>query len=467
MTEKQFPQKQKPQGRIKNFEEVSQGFTAEQAKIEAERCLQCKNPLCVQGCPVNVQIPQFIELIKQGNPQQAARIIKQTNNLPAVCGRVCPQENQCEQACILNKAGKAPVNIGNLERFAADSLQQEDPESIAEKKQEKVAIIGGGPSGLTCAADLSKLGYQVTLFEAFHKAGGVLVYGIPEFRLPKSIVEQEVQNIKRLGVKLETNIVGGATVSVEDLFEEGFAAIYIAVGAGTPKFLNIPGENMGGVFSANEYLTRVNLMKSYDFPNNATPIKRGTKAVVVGGGNVAMDAARTALRLLDSGEDSYVKVLYRRSRSEMPARQEEIENAAEEGIEFEFLTNPIEIIAGESGKVARVKCVKMELGEPDAGGRRRPAPIQGSEFYLKADLVIIAAGAAANPLITGRTKGLKINDRGYIEVDELGMTSIPGVFAGGDIVTGSATVIKAMGAGKDAANRIDDWLRLKQAHTGS
>jgi len=464
MTEsmKNEPKKQNAAKRAQNFEEVSLGFTKEQAIAEAQRCLQCKNPLCVPGCPVNVQIPQFIQLIKDGKPEQAAKKIKQTNNLPAVCGRVCPQENQCEGECILNKMGKEPVNIGALERYAADSLKTGDCD-IAETgiMKQKVAVIGGGPSGLSCAADLGKLGYQVTLFEAFHKAGGVLVYGIPEFRLPKGIVEEEIRCIEDLGVKFELNFVAGATATVQDLFDEGFEAAYLSVGAGTPRFLNIPGENIGGVFSANEYLTRVNLMKAYDFPLQATPVKQGCRVVVVGGGNVAMDAARTALRLIKEKKDCNVKVIYRRSREEMPAREDEIENAIEEGVQIEFLTSPLEIIAGEKGTVAKIKCNKMKLGEPDDSGRRRPEIIEGSEIELDADIVIVAVGALSNPLLTKKTKGLKLNQRGYIEVDEAGMTSISGVFAGGDIVTGAATVIKAMGAGKKAAKNIAVWLQSK------
>ncbi len=454
MNKRLEPNKQPADQRKNNFDEVSFGFDDEQAHQEATRCLQCKNPLCVQGCPVNVKIPEFIQLIKDGKPQEADAKIKETNNLPAVCGRVCPQENQCEQKCILAKTPQGPINIGGLERYASNFKSSQEAAKAKDYSLPKVAVIGAGPSGLTCAADLAKQGYPVTVFETFHAAGGVLVYGIPEFRLPKEIVQEEVEYIKSLGVEIEYNTVVGATLSFQDLLDEGYQAIFIGVGAGTPRFLKIPGENLSGIFSANEYLTRVNLMKAHTFPENATPVKKGQQVTIIGGGNVAMDAARTALR---AGSEK-VTVLYRRSREEMPAREEEIENAVEEGVEFQYLTAPLEFLANENGVVNKVKCVRMELGAPDDSGRRSPVEVPYSDFELDTDMVIVAVGALANPLLTSKMSALKTNKRGYIEVDEKLMTSIPGVFAGGDIVTGAATVIKAMGAGKQAAQEIVNYL---------
>ncbi len=460
---KKTPMKeQPPEERIKNFNEVPYGYTVEEAIAEANRCLQCSPPPCVKGCPVNVDIPGFIKLIKEKDFRGAINRIKLTNNLPAVCGRVCPQEDQCEKACTLGKIkGGEPVAIGRLERFAADWEAEhgvETPE-IIEKKDGKVAIVGAGPAGLTAAADLAKMGHEVTVFEAFHKAGGVLVYGIPEFRLPKSIVEREVENIKKLGVKFEFNRVIGKILTIDELLnEEGFDAVYIATGAGTPRFMNIPGENLIGVYSASELLTRTNLMKAYKFPEYDTPIKVGNKVAVIGGGNVAMDAARTSLRL----GAREVHVVYRRSRIEMPARAEEIHHAEEEGIIFDFLTNPTRIIGDENGRVKQMECIKMRLGEPDSSGRRRPIPIEGSEFKMDVDIVVVAIGQSSNKVLLQATPNLKLNKRGYIEADETGKTSIEGVYAGGDIVTGAATVILAMGAGKTAAKAIDEYITNKK-----
>ncbi|MDP8218035.1 MAG: NADPH-dependent glutamate synthase [Candidatus Theseobacter exili] len=447
--------KQNTSARSKNFKEVALGYTEEQAINEANRCLKCKKPLCVEGCPVRVQIPEFIKLIEDRKYVEAAYKIKETNSLPAVCGRVCPQEDQCEKTCILSKKGD-PIRIGYLERFAADELEKsgEKTEEIVPSKQGKVAVIGSGPAGLTCAVDLAKLGYPVKILEAFHDTGGVLRYGIPEFRLPKHIVKNEVEYIKKLGIEIELNCVVGATVSIEDLRNEGYRAFFIGVGAGTPRFMNIPGENLNGVYSANEFLTRVNLMKAYDFPNSATPIKRGNHVAVVGGGNVAMDSARSALRL---GAEK-VDIIYRRSRVEMPARIEEIENAEEEGIEFHLLTNPKRIIGNKDNWVTGIECYRMELGEPDDSGRRRPVVVHGSEFIIDLDTVIIAIGNDANPLLTNRIEGLELNKWGNIVADENGKTSVPGMYAGGDIVTGAATVIEAMGAGRNSANTIAKYL---------
>lgn len=447
---------QAPDKRRHNFKEVALGYTLEEARTEAKRCLQCKKPLCVEGCPVNVQIPHFIKCIVDGDIKEALRIIKETNNLPAICGRVCPQEEQCESKCILGRKGE-PVAIGRLERFAADyMMEQEEDQQVPEmaKRDKKIAIVGSGPAGLTAAADLAKLGYDVTVFEAFHEPGGVLVYGIPEFRLPKSLVRKEIDGLKKLGVKFETNVIIGKTITIDELLDNGYEAVFIGTGAGLPKFMNIPGENLNGVYSANEYLTRINLMKAYDFPNSHTPIKQGKKVAVVGGGNVAMDAARSALRL---GAEE-VHIIYRRSEEEMPAREEEVHHAKEEGIIFDVLTNPVEIL-GQDGWVTGIKCIRMELGEPDESGRRRPIPIEGSEFVMDIDTVIIAIGTSPNPLIKSTTKDLAVYPWGGIIIDEeTGATSKDRVYAGGDAVTGAATVILAMGAGKRAAKAIHEKL---------
>lgn len=448
---------QKPEVRKRNFEEVPLGYDEETAIREAQRCLQCKNPACVQGCPVSVDIPGFIKLIREREFTKAIRHIWERNSLPAVCGRVCPQEIQCEGMCILGKKDR-PVAIGNLERFVADREREHGTGDLPPKQPptgKRVAVVGSGPSGLTVAGDLILKGHDVTIFEAFHKPGGVLVYGIPEFRLPKEIVYSEVNFLERLGVRLECNVVVGRTVSLDELFEEGYDAIYIGVGAGLPRFLNIPGENLIGVYSANEYLTRANLMKAYLFPKYDTPIVKGRNVAVFGAGNVAMDAARTAMRL---GADQ-VRIVYRRSRDEMPARAAEIHHAEEEGIEFHLLTAPKRFIGNKNGRVTGVECLRMELGKPDESGRRRPVPVEGSEFELDCDLAVIAVGAAANPLLTQSTEGLEINERGYIVADpETGKTTKPGVWAGGDIVTGQATVILAMGAGRKASDSIHKYL---------
>jgi len=445
--------------RARNFLEVPTGYTPEMAVLEAQRCLQCKKPGCVAGCPVGIDIPGFIQLIKDGDFTRSIRHIWQKNSLPAVCGRVCPQEIQCEGLCILAKKGDA-VAIGNLERFAADWERGNGTGELppkAEPTGKKVAVVGSGPSGLTVAGDLVVKGHDVTVMEAFHKPGGVLVYGIPEFRLPKAIVAQEVNFLERLGVKVECNAVVGRTVSLDELFEEGYDAIYLGVGAGLPRFMNIPGENLVGILSANEYLTRANLMKAYLFPKVDTPIPIGKDVVVLGAGNVAMDSARTAMRL---GANK-VRIVYRRSRQEMPARIAEIHHAEQEGIEFFLLTNPIEYLGNDNGRLTGMTCLKMELGEPDDSGRRRPVPIEGSEFHLDCDLCIVAVGSGANPLLTSSTPDLKLNQWGYIEADqETGKTYKKGVWAGGDIVTGAATVILAMGAGRKAADSIHDYLIL-------
>jgi glutamate synthase (NADPH/NADH) small chain len=448
---------QDPQVRIGNFQEVPLGYRPEQAQAEAARCLQCKKPVCIQGCPVAVDIPGFIQLIREGEFAAAARRIKQTNCLPAVCGRVCPQETQCEVQCLLGKRAE-PVAIGRLERFAADYEREHGLVEIpppAPLTGKRVAVVGSGPAGLTVAGDLVRWGHQVTVFEAFHQPGGVLMYGIPEFRLPKEIVLQEVEYLKRLGVQIELNQVIGKSIALEELLdEEGFNAVFVGVGAGAPHFMGLPGENLGGVYSANEYLTRSNLMKAYAFPEYDTPIVRGRNVCVIGGGNVAMDAARTARRL---GADT-VHILYRRSRAELPARAEEVHHAEEEGIVFRLLCAPLEFLGDQRGIVRQVRCQEMELGEPDESGRRRPLPKPGAEFILDTDLVIVAIGSAANPLLTRSTEGLGLNRRGYVVVDESGRTTLPGVWAGGDIVTGSATVILAMGAGKTAARDIHRFL---------
>jgi len=451
---------QDPQVRRSNFKEVPLGYSEEMAVQEAKRCLQCKKPNCVKGCPVAVDIPGFIQCIADGNFNAAASVLWKQNSLPAVCGRVCPQEVQCEGACILARRGGEAVAIGNLERFAADHArvgEAQDLPKTASATGKKVAVVGSGPSGLTVASDLVLKGHDVTVFEAFHKPGGVLVYGIPEFRLPKDIVRSEVAMLERLGVTLVCNQVVGCTVLVDELFEQGFEAIYVGVGAGLPSFLNIPGENSIGILSANEYLTRANLMKAYLFPEYDTPIARGKNVVVLGAGNVAMDAARTALRL---GAET-VKVVYRRSRTEMPARVAEIHHAEQEGVEMFLLSNPSSFCGDEQGRLTGMECIQMELGEPDDSGRRRPVPKPGSDFHLACDLAIVAVGSGANPLLTGSTEGLNLNEWGYIVTDdESAKTSRRGVWAGGDIVTGAATVILAMGAGRCAANSIHKYLTL-------
>lgn len=448
---------QKPEIRRRNFDEVPLGYTPEMAMQEASRCIQCKKPSCMEGCPVQVDIPGFIKLIKEGEFTKAIRKIWEKNSLPAICGRVCPQEIQCEGNCVLGKKGE-PVAIGNLERFAADYERLHGTGELPPKAPatgKKVAVIGSGPAGLTVAGDLILKGHDVTVFEAFHKGGGVLVYGIPEFRLPKDIVASELNYLERLGVKFVYNCVVGKTITIDELFEQGYDAVFIGVGAGLPRFLNIPGENLVGIYSANEYLTRANLMKAYLFPEYDTPIAKGKNVVVIGAGNVAMDAARTAMRL---GADS-VKIVYRRSREEMPARLAEIHHAEEEGIEFHLLTNPIEFLGDENGKVKGMRCIKMELGEPDESGRRRPVPIEGSEFEMECDLVVISVGASANPVLTQATEGLELNKWGYIVADpETGKTKKKGVWAGGDIVTGQATVILAAGAGRKASDSIHQYL---------
>jgi glutamate synthase (NADPH) small chain len=456
---RQIMPQQNVKTRIKNFKEVPFGYTVEQAQREASRCIQCKKPLCYEGCPVNIDIPAFIKLVGEGDFIGAARKIKETNALPAVCGRVCPQEDQCEKVCIMGKKGE-PVSIGSLERFVADYERGHGDDYIPdmpEKTGRKIAVVGSGPAGLTVAGDLAKKGHEVTIFETLHKAGGVLVYGIPEFRLPKSIVEAEINYLRKLGVRIELNCVIGKSETVEELLNDGFDAVFLGTGAGLPLFMQIPGENLNGVYSANEYLTRVNLMKAYD-PEYETPILRKNKVAVLGGGNVAMDAARTAQRL--GAKDAYV--VYRRSRKEMPARIDEIHHGEEEGLKFKFLMNPIRIMGDDNGWVKGLECMKMKLGEPDESGRRRPIPIEGSETILDVECVIVAIGNGPNPLIPATTPGLKTNRRGNIIADEeTGKTSKEGVFAGGDIVTGAATVILAMGAGKKAAVAIDKYVREK------
>ncbi len=457
---------QAPEVRAHNFEEVALGYTPEIAVDEANRCLNCRNRPCVNGCPVNIRIPDFIMKIKEKDFEGAYQIISESSSLPAVCGRVCPQETQCEEQCTLAKKFEA-VGIGRLERFVADWHNSHSTEKAKapEANGHRVAVVGSGPSGLTCAGDLARKGYQVTVYEALHTAGGVLVYGIPEFRLPKSIVAREVETLKELGVDIETNVIIGKTLTVDELFEMGYEAVFIGSGAGLPNFMNIPGEAYKGVYSANEYLTRSNLMKAYqDDPH--TPIMKGGKVAVVGGGNVAMDAARTALRL--GAEKVYI--VYRRSMEELPARREEVEHAEEEGIDFRLLCNPVEILGynnpdnprdPKNGFVTGIRCIRMELGEPDAGGRRRPVPVEGSEFELDVDTVVMAIGTSPNPLIKSTTQGLEVNRRGGIIVNEEGLTSRANIYAGGDAVTGSATVISAMGAGKVAAKAIDEALSQK------
>lgn len=450
---------QAPKVRATNFEEVCLGYNEEEAKEEASRCLKCKNAQCMKGCPVSIKIPEFIKKVEEGNIAKAYEIISEDSALPAICGRVCPQESQCEGKCVRGIKGE-PISIGKLERYVADWARENGivPQKPENTNGKKVAVIGSGPAGLTCAGDLAKLGYEVTIFEALHEAGGVLIYGIPEFRLPKdSVVKSEVENLKKLGVKIETNVVVGKAVTIDELFEEeGFEAVFIGSGAGLPRFMGIPGEQANGVFSANEYLTRNNLMKAFD-PTSDTPIVRGKKVAVVGGGNVAMDAARTALRL---GAEVYI--VYRRSESELPARAEEVHHAKEEGIIFELLTNPTEILVDENGWVKGMRCVRMELGEPDASGRRSPVEIPDSEFELELDTVIMSLGTSPNPLISSTTKGLEINKRRCIVAEEeTGKTTKEGVYAGGDAVTGAATVILAMEAGKKAAKGIHEYLRDK------
>ena len=450
---------QEPKVRATNFEEVCYGYNKEEAMEEATRCINCKNAKCIEGCPVSINIPGFISKVKEGSFEEAYKVISESSALPAVCGRVCPQESQCEGRCIRGIKGE-PISIGKLERFVADWARENNikPEPAKEKKNHKVAIIGSGPAGLTCAGDLAKMGYDVTIFEALHEAGGVLIYGIPEFRLPKQkVVAAEIENVKALGVKIETNVVIGKATTIDELMDqEGFEAVFIGSGAGLPKFMGIPGENANGVFSANEYLTRNNLMKAFR-EDYDTPIARGKKVAVVGGGNVAMDAARTALRL-----GAEVHIVYRRSEEELPARVEEVHHAKEEGIIFNLLTNPIEILSDENGWVKGMKCIRMELGEPDASGRRRPVEVPGSEFELELDTVIMSLGTSPNPLISSTTEGLEVNKWKCIVADENnGKTTKEGVYAGGDAVTGAATVILAMGAGKAAAKGIDEYLSGK------
>lgn len=451
---------QDPKVRIHNYNEVPFGYSEETAMKEASRCLQCKKPACRTGCPVGVDIPAFVKLIAEGKFIEAAWKLKEDSALPAVCGRVCPQEDQCEKFCIVGKKGE-PVAIGRLERFAADYERNKGEVKIPElapKNGKKVAVVGAGPAGLTVAGDLIKLGYDVTIYEALHKPGGVLVYGIPEFRLPKSIVEAEVNYLEKLGVKIITNAVIGRLHTIDELFAEGYDAVFLGVGAGSPVFMGIPGENLSGIYSANEYLTRSNLMKAYLFPEYDTPIVRGKNVAVIGGGNVAMDSVRTALRL--GAENAYI--IYRRSEVELPARAEEVHHAKEEGVQFKLLTNPVEYIGDENGWVKGIKCVQMELGEPDESGRRRPIEKKGSEFVIEVDTVVVSVGTNANPIIPMTTPGLETNKWGYIVAkDESGLTSREAVYAGGDIVTGSATVILAMGAGKKAAAAIHEYLSKK------
>ena len=452
---------QEPEVRIKNFNEVALGYTEEEAVKEAERCLQCRVPMCVKGCPVQIDIPAFIREIRNRNFEKAAEIIKRYNNLPAICGRDCHREIQCEATCVVGKMkDHEPVAIGRLERFVADweaeNVGMKLPK-LPDKRPQKVAVIGAGPGGITCAADLAKMGYEVTIFEAFHEPGGVLIYGIPEFRLPKKIVKREMDYIRALGVNIVTDVVVGRSITIREILDE-YDAVYIGIGAGAPKFMGIPGTNLIGVFSASEILTRVNLMRAYDFPNYDTPVKKGSKVMVVGAGNVAMDAARTALRL----GAKEVTIVYRRSEKEMPARIEEYHHALEEGIKFKWLTQPVRYIGDENGKLVAVECIKMELGEPDASGRRRPIPIEGSNFIMEVDMAIEAIGQGPQKILLQNFPELKLNKWGYIEVDpETCATNIPGVYAGGDIVTGAATVIEAMGAGKRAAKAIHEYLSSK------
>ena len=447
---------QDPNVRARNFEEVCYGYDRDEAMLEASRCLNCRNPRCVQQCPVGIRIPEFIAQVKIGAFAEAARVIARDSSLPAVCGRVCPQETQCEGSCILGVKGE-PVAIGKLERFVADWSRERGgvPVEKAPSNGVKVAVVGSGPAGLACASDLAKMGYEVTIFEVLHKAGGVLQYGIPEFRLPKErVVEPEIDSVRALGVKIETNVVVGRTLTIDELLDrEGFTAVFVGSGAGLPRFMGIPGESLNGVFSANEFLTRNNLMRAFD-PESDTPVFVGRHVVVVGGGNVAMDAARTALRL-----GAEVTIVYRRTEKELPARAEEVHHALEEGIVFRMLTNPVEVLGDEKGWVRALRCIRMELGEPDASGRRSPVPVAGSEFELPADEVIMALGTSPNPLIASTTKGLETERHGCIVADADGATTRPGVFAGGDAVTGAATVILAMGAGRRAASAIDAYVK--------
>ncbi|MGV8175894.1 MAG: NADPH-dependent glutamate synthase [Methanothrix sp.] len=449
--------KQSPEKRKRNFQEVALGYSPEQAAKEASRCIQCKKPKCVEGCPVGVEIPTFINAMREGDMPGAVQALKRKNSLPGICGRVCPQEVQCESRCVLGKKG-APVAIGRLERYVADwdlATKKCPVCELLPPSGKRAAVVGSGPAGLTCAADLARMGHAVTIFEALHDGGGVLVYGIPEFRLPKGIVRSEIDYVQSLGVKLELDSVVGRQVQIEGLFKEGYDAVFLGIGAGAPRFLNVPGENLSGVYSANEYLTRVNLMKAYKFPEYDTPIKKGRLVAVVGGGNVAMDAARSAMRL---GAEE-VHVIYRRSREEMPARLEEVENAMEEGVIFDFLTNPTRFLGDNRGMVKAMEVVEMELGEPDASGRRSPRTRKGSEHIVDVDTVVIAVGTVPNPLIASSTPELKTTKWGTLVVDERGRTTMEGVWAGGDITTGGATVISAMGAGKIAAGDMDEWLR--------
>ncbi|MFW9901007.1 MAG: NADPH-dependent glutamate synthase [Candidatus Thorarchaeota archaeon] len=450
---------QAPSERANNFSEVALGFTDELVKIEVERCLQCGDPKCINGCPVNIDIPNFIRLIKEDNLVEAIRSIKNYNILPAICGRVCPQETQCEKACILSRRWE-PVAIGALERYVADwerkNQLKECPDCEAPNNI-MVAVIGSGPAGLTCAADLARYGFDVTIFEAFHKGGGVLVYGIPEFRLPKEIVEDEIETLKMLGVKIEYNRIIGKTLTIDDLKEMGFKAFFIGVGAGLPSMRKISGINLNGVLTANEFLTRTNLMKAYKFPEYDTPIKIGKVIIVIGGGNTALDSARVALRL---GAEKVI-IVYRRTEAEMPARREEYHHALEEGIEFRFLSNPTRFLGDDNGSVEKIEVLKMRLGELDASGRPRPIPIENSEYFINCDTVILAIGTNANPILTKSISDLKLTKWGYIEADEEGKTNIEGIFAGGDIITGSATVISAMGAGRVAAKAMNEYLRSK------
>ena len=450
---------QDPIVRSGNFKEVALGYDEKMAMEEAERCLNCKNRPCVNGCPVNVKIPDFISLVKEGKFEEAYEKVRETNGLPAICGRVCPQENQCEKYCVRGIKGE-PVGIGRLERFVADYAMNKGvaTEPPKEKNGIKVAVVGSGPSGITCAADLAKLGYDVTIFEAFHVAGGVLMYGIPEFRLPKELVQKEIDTVRKLGVKIETDMVIGKVFTIDELKADGYEAIFIGSGAGLPSFMNLPGENLNGVYSANEFLTRINLMKAYQFPETDTPVFVGENVAVIGGGNVAMDAARCAKRM--GAKNVYI--VYRRSEAEMPARKEEVHHAKEEGIIFKLLTNPTRILGNEKGWVTGMECVDMELGEPDASGRRRPVAKAGSEHVIDVQSVIVAIGQSPNPLIKNTTAALKTEKWGGIITDENGATSIPGVFAGGDAVTGAATVILAMGAGKVAAKAMDEYIKSKK-----
>ncbi len=452
---------QPPEKRITNFDEVPLGYSEEEAIKEASRCLQCAKKPCVEGCPVRIDIPVFIKALREKEFQKAIDVVHESDFLPCVTGRVCPQEEQCQLVCVMKNLGD-PISVGRLERFLADwDLENRKNKRSAvsvkiARKNKKVAVVGSGPAGLTCAVELAKKGYDVVVFEGYHKLGGVLVYGIPEFRLPKAIVESEIKLLEDLEVKFVNNILVGRALTVEELFKEGYSAVFLGSGAGLPNFMGIPGENLSGVYSANEFLTRVNLMKAYKFPEYDTPVKRGKYVAVIGGGNVALDSARTALRL----GAKHVFLIYRRSKKEMPARQEEVIRAKEEGIDFRFLTNPIRYIGDEKGVVKQVECLRMELGEPDASGRRFPVPVQGSEFIIDVDEVIVAIGNTPNPIISRTTPGLVTKKHGEIEADESGCTSLPGVFAGGDAVTGAATVITAMGAGKKAADAIEKYLKL-------